>query len=98
MVLWDFGLVIDFPPASTILIPSALIVHSNTPVPDDKTRYSLVQYAAGGLFRWVEHGHMTRDHYLSSLLSEVVDSQENGGRWANSVNMFTRISDFDRPA
>ncbi|KDR76663.1 hypothetical protein GALMADRAFT_43935, partial [Galerina marginata CBS 339.88] len=31
-VLWDLGLVVEFPPGSTILSPSAVIAHSNVPV------------------------------------------------------------------
>ncbi|KAL0562366.1 hypothetical protein V5O48_019721, partial [Marasmius crinis-equi] len=30
LVLWEFKLVINFPPGSTVLIPSAVITHSNT--------------------------------------------------------------------
>lgn len=59
LVLWDFNLMIEFPPGSTALIPSALIKHSNTLLQSGETRYSIVQYAAGGLFRWVERGFMT---------------------------------------
>src|SRR5712691_13393067 len=36
LVLWDLGVVVEFPPNSTILIPSSLIVHSNTPIQSDE--------------------------------------------------------------
>ncbi|KAK0442271.1 uncharacterized protein EV420DRAFT_1485394 [Desarmillaria tabescens] len=32
LVLWDLKLVVDFPPGSTILIPSAILRHSNTAI------------------------------------------------------------------
>ncbi|KAG6810160.1 hypothetical protein H0H92_013046 [Tricholoma furcatifolium] len=32
IVLWDLKLVINFPPGSTIMIPSALLIHFNTPI------------------------------------------------------------------
>ncbi|KAJ3978843.1 hypothetical protein F5890DRAFT_1559572 [Lentinula detonsa] len=32
LLLWDLGLIIRFPPGSTILFPSALITHSNVPI------------------------------------------------------------------
>ncbi|KAF8495256.1 hypothetical protein F5888DRAFT_1615859, partial [Russula emetica] len=41
-VLWNYGLVIHFLPDSTILIPSALLLHSNTPVQPSETCYSIV--------------------------------------------------------
>jgi hypothetical protein len=56
LVCWDLGLVIHFPPSSTIFIPSALVHHSNTPVALHERRYSFAQYTPGGLFRWVGQG------------------------------------------
>jgi hypothetical protein len=50
LVLWDFKLVIHFLAGSTMLIPSALLYHSNTPIQPGETHYSIVQYAAGGAF------------------------------------------------
>ncbi|THU94250.1 hypothetical protein K435DRAFT_568132, partial [Dendrothele bispora CBS 962.96] len=56
LILWDLGLVIRFPPGSTILIPLALLTHSNVPIQENETRYSFVLYSAAGLFRWVYNG------------------------------------------
>ncbi|KAH9856060.1 hypothetical protein C2E23DRAFT_723481, partial [Lenzites betulinus] len=57
IILWELRMVIEFPPAATILIPSAIITHSNTDIGPHERRYSFTQYSAGGLFRWVESGH-----------------------------------------
>ncbi|KAJ7803508.1 hypothetical protein B0H14DRAFT_2275151, partial [Mycena olivaceomarginata] len=59
LILWDLRMVIRFPPGSTILIPSALIRHSNVPIRAHEYRGSFVQYTAGGLFRWVRNGFRT---------------------------------------
>ncbi|KAF9021297.1 hypothetical protein BDZ89DRAFT_957632 [Hymenopellis radicata] len=56
LVLWDLQLVVQFPPGSTIMIPSALLEHSNVGVSDEETRWSFTQYSAAGLFRWVDNG------------------------------------------
>ncbi len=48
-VLWDLKLVIEFPPGSTILIPSAVLCHSNTAISRKETRYSFTQYTVGGV-------------------------------------------------
>ncbi|KAI0059964.1 hypothetical protein BV25DRAFT_1808086 [Artomyces pyxidatus] len=56
LYLWDLGIKIRFPAGSTILLPSAGIRHGNVPVQKGETRYSLTQYCAGGLMRWVRHG------------------------------------------
>jgi hypothetical protein len=55
LVLWDLNLVIEFPPGSTIFIPSAILCHSNTSVSDSETRSSLTQYNSEGLFRWAAY-------------------------------------------
>jgi hypothetical protein len=96
LVLWDFGLVIRFPPGSTILIPSALFVHSNTSIQPDETRNSIVQYAAGGLFRWVERGFMSEKDWFSQATKKdlLEDKGKQGCRWAEAAEMFTKVDDL----
>ncbi|KIK63680.1 hypothetical protein GYMLUDRAFT_133433, partial [Collybiopsis luxurians FD-317 M1] len=59
LILWEFKLVIDFPHGATVLIPSAVVTHSNTPIAEGDVRTSFTQYTAGALFRWTENGFMT---------------------------------------
>ncbi|KAJ8083539.1 hypothetical protein PM082_009413 [Marasmius tenuissimus] len=59
LVLWDLGLVIEFPPGSMILLPSALVEHSNVSIAADERRSSITFYSASGLFRWVTNGFMS---------------------------------------
>ncbi|KAF8197309.1 hypothetical protein K438DRAFT_1585189, partial [Mycena galopus ATCC 62051] len=47
LILWDLNLVIRFPPGSTIMIPSALLRHSNVSIQQNEMRYSFTQYTAG---------------------------------------------------
>ncbi|KAJ4497344.1 hypothetical protein C8R41DRAFT_760064 [Lentinula lateritia] len=56
LMLWDLGLIICFPPGSTILFPSALITHSTIPIQAHESRYAMIQYSSGGLFRWRNNG------------------------------------------
>ncbi|KAF8220175.1 hypothetical protein L208DRAFT_1183270, partial [Tricholoma matsutake] len=56
LALWDLGIVVHFPPGSGILLPSALIQHSNTPIASHECQYSFAQYTSGGLFRWAQNG------------------------------------------
>ncbi|KAF8146094.1 hypothetical protein K438DRAFT_1481946, partial [Mycena galopus ATCC 62051] len=49
------GLILEFRPGTTILIPSAAIFHSNIPIAVGKHCYSFTQYT-GGLFRWLSPG------------------------------------------
>jgi hypothetical protein len=91
LVLWDFGLVVEFPPGSTVLIPSALLLHSNTSIQPDESRFSIVQYAAGGLFRWVENGCMTDLNYLAQASAEDIIQRQSAQaqRWEKAQGMFT---------
>lgn len=93
LVLWDFGLVIDFPAGSTILIPSSIIVHSNTAIKEGEKRYAVVQYVSGGLFRWVKNGYMTQ-HNAKGAPKEGIEQQTPEERWAKAVQMFTNISEL----
>lgn len=70
LVLWTLKLVIEFPPGSTILVPSAVIPHSNTPISRRETRASFTQFTAGGLFRWVDQGFQLKEQYMAGLTDE----------------------------
>ncbi|KAJ7867430.1 hypothetical protein B0H13DRAFT_1897575 [Mycena leptocephala] len=51
-----------------ILIPSAIIRHSNVPVGLHERRFSFTQYTAGGLFRWIRNGFKTDEAFQSLRL------------------------------
>ena len=52
IILWEYRLIVRFPPGSTICIPSATVTHSNVQVARGEVRMSFTQYTAAGLFRW----------------------------------------------
>lgn len=52
LVLWDLKLIVEFPPYSTIFLPSAIVMHSNTRIQAHETRLSITQYSSAGLFSW----------------------------------------------
>jgi hypothetical protein len=56
IVLWDLKVIIEFPPGAQILIPSAILYHSNASIQQGEERYSFTQYCSGPLFRWVDTG------------------------------------------
>ena len=100
LVLWDLGLIVQFPPGSTILIPSSLIVHSNTSIQDTDTRYSVVQYAAGHLYRWVKNGFLTDKEWKERATIEQRRQweKEKNIRWENAVASFTTLEELQKTA
>ncbi|KAF9539372.1 hypothetical protein CPC08DRAFT_651196, partial [Agrocybe pediades] len=86
---WNCGLVIEFPAGSTILIPSGILSHSNTTISEGETRYSFTQYAAGGLFCWVENGFRKSTVHWESLTKKerAKAVEENSRRWMFGLSL-----------
>jgi len=98
LVLWDLGIVVEFPPNSTILIPSSLIIHSNTAIQPDEVRYSIVQYASGHLFRWAKNGFLTNKEWFQKAAAEEAEQweKEKMGRWESAVTFFTTLEKLEK--
>jgi len=96
LILWDLGIIIEFPPGSTILIPSALIVHSNTPIQNGETRYSFTQYCAGGLFHFIANGFRTDKAFMEKASRAQLADREaaRSRRWEDGLAMFPKISEL----
>lgn len=92
LILWDLKIAIEFPPGSTIFIPSAILRHSNVPLAGkDETRYALIQYSAGSLFRWVECGHQTLKNFKASGCRFKQTARE---RWERGIGLFSKWSEL----
>jgi hypothetical protein len=88
--------VIEFPPGSTVLIPSALFKHSNTSIQSDENRFSIIQYAAGALFRWVENKCRTQEEHLKKASEEEKQAYlfKQNARWAEAAAMYTTLDEI----
>ncbi|KAF8146218.1 hypothetical protein K438DRAFT_1628560 [Mycena galopus ATCC 62051] len=95
LVLWEYDLIIRFPPGCSALIPSAVVTHSNTPIQEGEERYSIIQYSAGALFRWVANGFRTDRAWQATATAEDIARREEQrkGRWAAAMKNFTRWKD-----
>jgi hypothetical protein len=96
IILWDLGLVIDFLPGSTILIPSTIVHHSNTTIQANEARYSFTQYAAGRLFRWVKNVFCSNKTYVEKATKNQLREHEEArkGQWKDGVGMFSKLSEL----
>lgn len=99
VVLWEAKLVIELPPGHTILLPSAAIAHSNTPIQPGETRTSFTQYSAGGVFRWAEHGFQTETKYRAGMTADQLAqvAADNLARTKLGLALFSKLSDLRRP-
>lgn len=94
LVLRQLKLIIEFPPGSLIIIPSATLTHGNTPISPEKGEYrlSFTQYAAGGLFRWVQYGCRTwatlRKQDRRRAEAELA---AHSTRWKDALEMFSHV-------
>ncbi|KAK7026651.1 hypothetical protein VNI00_015524 [Paramarasmius palmivorus] len=84
-------------PGTTILFPSALITHSNLPTQPGETRYSIVQYTAGGLFRWISNGGMSDKEFLSTSTAEQLAQRDQmrKDRARSGLRKYTRLFELE---
>jgi hypothetical protein len=93
LILWDLMLIIRFPPGSTILIPSALMRHSNCSILPGEKRFSFTQFTAAGIFRFVDNDFRTdravnESGLTASQKAERVEARKN--RWVEGLKMYRR--------
>jgi len=93
LILWDLGIVIEFPPGSTVLLASAIIAHSNVVIGKEETRYSVAQYSAGALFRWVDNGFQRAQDFYGSLDESTRKTIEylDSFHWAHGLSLLPII-------
>ena len=84
LILWDLKIAVEFPPYSTIFIPSAIVEHSNTATQPGEARSTITQYNSAGLFQWVAYG------FLPKWVAEEFDVEPELW-WAKPKHMFSRV-------
>lgn len=93
----DIKKIIEFPPGSSIALPSASMTHSNTAIQPNEERYSITQYCAGGLLRWVDCGFRSVKAVLAQPAGkkalEEIDGPP-GARWKWALDMFSNVSEL----
>lgn len=91
LVLFNLCLIIEFPPGSTILVPSGTIRHGNIPIWPKETRHSFTQYCPGGLLRWVAYGFQPVKMASPSIKQAFQRTQEE--RRVRAVGLFSKASE-----
>ncbi|KAJ7029476.1 hypothetical protein C8F04DRAFT_1264932 [Mycena alexandri] len=95
--LGQLRLVIEFPSGATAIIPSDCVDHGNTPIQANETRFSITQFAAGGLFCWVEYGFQTAKSLLAQAGGQVERDAFDGvpgSRWQWALSLFSKVDEL----
>lgn len=96
LILFDLKLVIEFPPGSSIMLPSATIRHGNTPIQPGEHRYSIASYCAGSLLRYVHHGYRLVKSFTTKadkMKKKQLDG-EGDERWQMGLGLFSKVGDL----
>ncbi|TFK16345.1 hypothetical protein FA15DRAFT_607535 [Coprinopsis marcescibilis] len=95
LVLEQLKVAIEFPAGSLILIPSATLIHANTPVGPGETRLSFTQYTPGTLFRYVDNGfrveHVFKQQDPRGYAKMV---EEKAGRWEGGLKLWKTVDEI----
>jgi hypothetical protein len=95
LYLWDLGIVVEFPPNSLVLIPSATVEHSNSPIAKDEERVSFTLFCGGGLFRWVDNGFRTEKQLKEQNSKEyLMACEKKTGRWKEGLALLRKYEDI----
>lgn len=92
LVLRQLKLVVEFPAGCIAVIPSAVLKHGNTSIQAGECRESFTQYAAGGLFRWVQYGFRSWKSLAADedRLAEELNRREV--HWVQALEKFSTVS------
>jgi hypothetical protein len=93
LVLFDIDKIIEFPPGSHILIPSAVMRHANTAIQPDERRVGLTQYAAGALFRWVDNGFCKSKEVKRAVRARL--DAEAPTRFENLLDLYSKLEELE---
>ncbi|KAG6915062.1 hypothetical protein DXG01_013652 [Tephrocybe rancida] len=96
LILWNLGLVIEFPPGFTILVPSAAIEHSNVAIGKDEKRCFITQYTAGALLCWADHGMKTEEEFMEGLSREEREgvAAQDAQRWRFGLSLLLTMEEL----
>ncbi|EKM54027.1 uncharacterized protein PHACADRAFT_98316, partial [Phanerochaete carnosa HHB-10118-sp] len=91
IILRQFKLIIECPPGSIVLVPSAALRDGNTAIASGESRVSLTQYSAGRLFRWVRYGYQTWDSLRKKGKARADAEVSRNTRWKKEIEAFSTI-------
>lgn len=101
LIMRELGLMVRFPPGSTILFPSAIIRHGNAPIQKGEFRMSITLYTAGALFQYADFGFQLKETAMTKdpkLYKEILAKEETA--WEEAMEIYSKVGELldDRKA
>lgn len=93
LILFNLNLAVQFPPGSTVLLPSGTIRHGNAAIQPGETRQSFTQFCPGGLFRWVDYGFKSVKSSSAEVKRGLEETFED--RLCRSVGLFSKMDELE---
>jgi hypothetical protein len=95
LVLPDLCLIIEFPAGTLVLLPSATLIHANTPIQSGECRASFTQYTAGGIFLYIENGFCTETELRVKHKAKYKEMQEKKKTcWEDGLKMWSTVDEL----
>jgi hypothetical protein len=94
LVLWDFGIILEFPAGACVCLPSVLVTHSNISTNTNEIRMSFTQYCSGEIFRHIENGFTTDRRLGESDPAIMLFRKEVRRTRAEGLQMFSTVEDL----
>ncbi len=95
IIFWELRMVVEFPHAATILIPSACVTHSNVPPAPGDEHLSFTQFAAGALFCFVDNGFQNDKQLFNRNRAEFRRMEAlKSTRWENGLGLYSTLDEL----
>lgn len=96
LVLHEAQKILALEPGRVMLFPSAIITHKTIPIAEGEWRSGVTGYAAGGLWRYMAQGSMTRGDWEMTGSEEALKQHDAQGeqRWKAGLARFKTLPEL----
>jgi hypothetical protein len=94
VILWDLGIVVEFPPGCLFFFPSSIIKHSNTAIQPGEVRRSFTMYTAGSLFRWKAYGFQSQASMEKDPERRRAMAARRTHAWSDGLTLYSMIDEL----
>lgn len=93
LVLHEPRKILALEPGRAVLFPSAIITHETIPISEGEWRSGVTGYAAGGLWRYMAQGFVTRAIWEATAAAEEwrVHDAQGSDRWDSKVRRYMTL-------